>query len=286
MRCLYHHTLRTFFSVQAATDKGASVKFEPKSATLVYKNGTTFNIDQHGRLYYLNLYDAESNVETVNYMSCDLQRWHEIFGHCNYEDILKLEGVVKGMNITGAKSKPPGCNICTEGKMTQMRNRKADSKSNSTLQLVHTDLVGPIDPISTEGYRYAITFTDDYSGVVSMYFLKNKSDTVEATEKYLADTAVFGKVKCIRSDNGTVFTSHRFKSLLRENQIKHETSAPYSPHQNGTAERQWRTLFEMGRCLLIQAGLDKQLWPYAVMAAAYMRKDAIIIASAKHHTSL
>ena len=104
-----------------------------------------------------------------------------------------------------------------------------------------------------------------------MYFLKNKSDTVEATEKYLADTAVFGKVKCIRSDNGTEFTSHRFKSLLRENQIKHETSPPYSPHQNGTAERQWRTLLEMGRCLLIQAGLDKQLWPYAVMAAAYMR---------------
>ena len=45
----------------------ASVKFEPKSATLVYKNGTTFNIDQHGKLYYMNLYDAESNVDTVNY---------------------------------------------------------------------------------------------------------------------------------------------------------------------------------------------------------------------------
>ena len=116
--------------------------------------------------------------------------------------------------------------------MTQMHNRKVDSKSNSTLELVHTDLAGPIDPISTEGYRYAITFTDDYSGVVLVYFLKNKSDNVE----YLADTAVFGKVKCIRSDNGTEFTSHRFKSLLRENQIKHEISAPYSPHQNGTAE--------------------------------------------------
>ena len=48
-------------------------------------------------------------------------------------------------------------------------------------------------------------------------------------------------------------------------------SAPHSTHQNGTAERHWRTLFEMGRCLLLQANLGKGFWPYAVMAAAYIR---------------
>ena len=48
-------------------------------------------------------------------------------------------------------------------------------------------------------------------------------------------------------------------------------SAPHSPHQNGTAERHWRTLFEMGSCLLLQANLGKGFWPYAVMAAAYSR---------------
>ncbi|PIK60597.1 hypothetical protein BSL78_02441 [Apostichopus japonicus] len=53
--------------------------------------------------------------------------------------------------------------------------------------------------------------------------------------------------------------------------IRHETSSPYSPHQNGTAERQWRTLFEMGRCLLIDKGLPKFLWTYAVQTAAHIR---------------
>ena len=48
-------------------------------------------------------------------------------------------------------------------------------------------------------------------------------------------------------------------------------SAPHSPDKNGTAERHWRTLFEMGRCLLLQANWSKEVWPYAVMAAAYMR---------------
>ena len=70
--------------------------------------------------------------------------------------------------------------------------------------------------------------------------------TLAATERFLADSASCGKVKCIRSDNGGEFTSVNFEALLRRNRIRHDTSAPYSPHQNGTAERHWRTLFEMG----------------------------------------
>ena len=104
-----------------------------------------------------------------------------------------------------------------------------------------------------------------------MYFLKSKSDTVAATQNFLADTASYGEVKCIRSDNGGEFISQKFESLLEKNKIKHEKSTSYSPHQNGTAERHWRTLFEMGRCLLLHSNLSKEFWPYAVMAAAYIR---------------
>ena len=56
-----------------------------------------------------------------------------------------------------------------------------------------------------------------------------------------------------------------------KNQIKADSSAPYSPHQNGTAERAWRTLFDMARCLLIESKLPRNLWTYAVMYAAYTR---------------
>ena len=73
-------------------------------------------------------------------------------------------------------------------------------------------------------------------------------------------TAPYGKVKCLRCDNGTEFTSESFQNLLLKHGIKHEKSAPYSRHQNGTAERGWRTTFEMARCLLTQANLPKSLW--------------------------
>ena len=175
------------------------------------------------------------------------------------------------MKVIGNTVKPADCDVCVLGKMIQGRSRTPRCRSTVPLALVHTDLAGPIEPASCEGFRYAIVFTDDYSGTVFVYFLKNKSDALEATERFLADSAPFGKVKCLRSDNGTEYTSQAYKSLLKKHCIRHDTSAPYSPHQNGTAERQWRTLFEMGRCLLIQADLAKGFWPYAVLAAAYIR---------------
>ena len=78
-------------------------------------------------------------------------------------------------------------------------------------------------------------------------------------------------MKCLRSDNGSQYISHSFETLMRERGIKHEFSSPNSPHQNGVAERQWGTLFKMGRCLLIGSGLPKFIWTYAIRMAAFIR---------------
>lgn len=59
----------------------------------------------------------------------------------------------------------------------------------------------------------ALSFTDDYSSAVFVYCLKHKSDTVEATERFLANTAPYGKVRCMRSDNGTEFTGQGYQLL-------------------------------------------------------------------------
>ena len=251
------------FSVQAATEHGSTVVFGPDSAELITNDGTRFDIEKRGRLYYLC-----SNVSSTAH-ACNLKRWHEILGHCNVNDVLKMEHVVNGMKITG-KAKFD-CDVCTFGKLTQSRNRKPDTRASAPLELVHTDLAGPITPVARDGFKYAISFIDDYSGVTFMYFLKQKSDTIAATERFLADVAPYGFVKRIRSDNGTEYTCKQFQLLCDKNRIRHEKSAPYSPHQNGTAERGWRTLFEMARCLLIDAKLPKELWTYAVMTAAYIR---------------
>lgn len=85
------------------------------------------------------------------------------------------------------------------------------------------------------------------------------------------DTAQYGRVKQIRSDNALEFMGNNYQALLSKNGIKHERSAPYSPHQNGTAERNWRTLVDMARCMLIESQVPKELWTYAVQTAFVVR---------------
>lgn len=88
------------------------------------------------------------------------------------------------------------------GKLAQNRNRKPDANATAPLELVHTDLAEPADPASTGGFRYCLAFTGDFLGAVFVYIVRNKSDTVAAKERFLVDSAPYGQVKCMRSDNG------------------------------------------------------------------------------------
>ena len=265
--CLYIQSYKqNIFSVHAATEKGASAEFSNNASSLTTKDGTKFEIKKRGQLYYFK----KCEVEQMKQAKHDLENWHQILGHCNIQDILKLPDVVNGMKIVGDKAKEI-CETCILGKMTEFRSRTPDAKSKSSLELVHCDLAGPIHPLSIDGFQYVLSFTDDFSGQVMTYFLKQKSNTVKATKRFLSDCAPFGKIKRLRSDNGTEFTSKEFQALIMESKIYHEKSAPHSPHQNGTAERNWRTLFEMARCLLLEAKLPKNLWTYAVLSATYIR---------------
>src|SRR4029434_757857 len=108
------------------------------------------------------------------------------------------------MHIKGAKRRPDKeCTVCIEGKFTQTRNRDPAEKVKTPLELVNTDLAGPVNNESIDGFRYMQSFTDVCTGAVLVYFLKAKSDAVQATEKYLADVAPYGTVKSIRSDTWT-----------------------------------------------------------------------------------
>ena len=253
---------QNIFSVQSAINKGSAINLAPNSAELSAPDGTKFALQKHRKLYYLNSAISSSGAHTA-------ETWHRILGHCNMNDVFKLEDVVEGMKIT-SKGKPE-CGTCVQGKMSQYQNREPDRRAAAPLQLVHSDLAGPITPVSREGHKYGMVFVDDFSGAFGVYFLKNKSDATRATEQFLADTAPYCSVKQLRSDNGGEYISEEFKSLLFKNHIKHETSAPYSLHQNGTAERAWRSIFDMTRCLLIDAELPKQFWTYAVMTSAHIR---------------
>ena len=162
------------FSVRAATEKGSSVVFTPEYSRLTSKDGTTFQFDEKEKLYFLNKVTTGNKKKN----SHTLQEWHNILGHCNVKDVLKLENVVNGMHISDKSEFD--CETCILGKMTQYMNKTSDRKAEKSLELIHCDIAGPVTPIAKEGFRYAMNFIDDYSGATFVYFLKNKSDAVTA----------------------------------------------------------------------------------------------------------
>ena len=81
------------FSVHAAVKRGASVSLGKDVKQLRYPGGTTFEIKQKcTRLYYLH------SISSSKDNACSLNECHKIMGHCNYGDLLKLEGVVESMH--------------------------------------------------------------------------------------------------------------------------------------------------------------------------------------------
>ena len=251
------------FSVHAATERGCSVNFDPDGAKLEAPDETIFDITKSGKLYFLN------NIRPESVKTYSLTQWHKILGHCNNDDVIRLESVVDGMKLSD-KCKL-NCSECIRSKMPQFRNREPDRRALKPLDLVHCDLAGPIKPAAKDGFLYAMCLVDDYSGIRNVYFLKNKSDATSAMSKYLSDISPYGVVKRFRSDNGGEFVNGEFEDLLLKYSIKHERTAPHSPHQNGTVERSWRTLFDMTRCLLLESRLPKFLWTYALRTATYIR---------------
>ena len=162
------------FSVKSATANGAAITFKKNKNELMFdKNGTKFNIFDHNRLYYLM---SITNKLKDSCQGCyNINTWHRILGHCNYDDIRKLTNVLKGMKIKekiGTLNK--NCEICIQGKFFQNSNRQPDRCAASTFELIHTELAGPREPADINGHRYAITFTDDFSGAIFVYFIKNK----------------------------------------------------------------------------------------------------------------
>jgi transposase InsO family protein len=155
--------------------------------------------------------------------------------------------------------------------------KKGRLKAEGTLDLVHTDLCGPIGVKSMGGAEYILTFIDDYSRKSDIYLLKRKSEVFDYFKMYKnrVERETGQKIKILRSDNGTEFNNNVMSAFLTMEGIKHELTTIYSPQQNGTAERLNRTLLEKTRCLLKDANLPNLFWGEAVKTANYIRNHVM-----------
>ncbi len=115
----------------------------------------------------------------------DINLWHRRCAHHSHATITKLiQGdLVVGLVVSSKNQPDPICEACLAGKMTSGPFPSSDSISEHPLELVHSDLHGPLPVASPEGYRYWMTFIDDCTKLQAVMYLRRKSDAFEAFKR-------------------------------------------------------------------------------------------------------
>lgn len=183
--------------------------------------------------------------------------------------------MVKGINVTiddATAAEHKSCDPCHKGKLTRPPFGDSDTQVSGVLDLVHMDACGPIDE-TPAGNRYMVTFVDDYSSLSIVELVPRKSDVPATVRKIfnLLETQTGRKIKIARTDNGREYLTKEIESFFEEKGIRHQLTMPYTPQQNGVAERLNRTLLDKARPMLSEAGLPLRYWGEAIITANTLR---------------
>jgi transposase InsO family protein len=164
------------------------------------------------------------------------------------------------------------CEPCIYGKQSQVRFPTGSTRVEGILQLVHSDVFGLVSVPSLGKFVYYVSVIDDFSRNTWIYFLKNKSEVFDKFKEFkaLVENQTEKIIKVMRTDNGGELCGSGFEEFCKKCSIARHKTTPYTPQQNGVAERMNMTLMEKSRCMLSGVGLGKELWVEAVGTACYL----------------
>lgn len=208
-----------------------------------------------------------ANVTTVS--DDDLLAWHNRLGHANIQAVREALELANGTKIKRCRIQ---CEVCEAGKATRLPFDTSHSKTTKQLEIIHSDVMGPFDE-STEGYKYVVTFIDDFSRHTTVIGLFQKGEVPQMFRQYLEtmEARTNRRIQHLMSDNGGEFVNRVLEDYMGSRGITHRRTVPYTPQQNGIAERMNRTLMDMVRCMLIQSGLPDEFWFHALSHATNVR---------------
>lgn len=257
-------------SVSQMVSKGLRVEFNSGVCYIKGSNGTVLaRATEINGMYRLSVISEQRGMMASTVSAQEL--WHRRLGHIGVESMRRMNaGLVMG--VTFQENESSKCEICVLGKQSRLPFRDSTTKTSSVLELIHSDVCGPMQVRSLQSSRYFVTFVDDYSRMVAVYAMEHKSMVLEMfkTYKNVVENQLGGKIKMLRTDNGTEYCNGAMTEFLRAAGIIHQTTAPYTPEQNGVAERMNRTLVEKARCMLFDSKMSTKFWAEAVCTAAYI----------------
>ncbi|TPX47302.1 DNA-directed DNA polymerase [Chytriomyces confervae] len=255
-------------SISALSMKGATVNFNGNGVSVSIEEKVILRAnDICEGLYTLKDDKAGLTSKVTATRETTMGEAHRFMGHLNAGDLQKLMEQTDGLEIKDTEL--GDCSMCMESKTT----RKVGKEKSVQVQNPGEEL--NLDLTFING-TLILMVSDTGSGCTFAKILEKKSDALQGILDIikLIETQYNHKLKTIVSDGGGKFINKKFTRWCEANGVKHEVSTPYTPEQNGIAERKNRTIVEMCRTMLADAKMDKEkYWTYAFEMAVYIRNQ-------------
>ncbi|MCO5580381.1 hypothetical protein L7F22_034248 [Adiantum nelumboides] len=277
------HIVKNLISVSQIAKCGTRVEFREGYATIKHQlpNGERYRVlgTQIGKLYLLGCSSPSAechHVPAPRNSDYTTLLWHYRLGHLNRVSmrITASKNLAKHYDLP-AKSKLSLCEGCLFGKLSQQKFSTSSTATHKPLQIVHSDLCGPLPVPSLTHNHYFITFIDDFTRFTMVAFIKDKTSATVLhqfkTYQKLVENHLELSIKILQSDNGGEYTSHIFQEYCHQHGVRHHLTVPNTPQQNGLAERKNRSLMNSARSMLRVAGLPPSFWEEAVSTACYLQ---------------
>ena len=207
---------------------------------------------------------------------------HKRLAHCGMDTVKNAVKITTGVDAKKAdllqqrEPKHDLCESCIMGKQTRTpsheHHRKKRTERLPKGARWHCDIAGGGQiKLTIGGYRYVVALTDDTTDYTVIYMIKGRDELPRILKEHFAKMKSQGYTPAYIHGDNEIVASKECMSLYKEIGIQYEPTAPYNPHQNGVAERGFRTHFDRVRSILHAAGMPQQFWGEALAYAVYTK---------------
>ena len=178
--------------------------------------------------------------------------------------------LVTGITLRSQKPQDPICEPCLAGKMHANPFLASNNRASSPLKLIHSD-VHDVNQHTFTGYRYWVTFIDDYSQYKFVFPIKKKSEVLQTFKNFKVYTENQSgcRVKTLHDDKGGEHMSNEFNQFTTSCGIACQHTVRNHPQQNRVVEQANCLLSDRIAAMLNESVMPKIFWGKCLAALVH-----------------
>ena len=135
------------------------------------KNGSLDHDRSDTHIHNIEAKRCKVNNDSATYF------WHCRLGHIGVKRMKKLhtDGILESLDYESLDAYEP----CLMGKMTKTPFSGTMERATDLLEIIHTDVCGPMNIEARSRYHYFLTFTDDLIRYGYIYLMKQESEKIK-----------------------------------------------------------------------------------------------------------